>query len=85
MSSVVVVVVVVVVLRTIQISYFPDTVTRLGYLLDFGQLFKALGSNLPKSPTFHNFCKSVEIYHFASGMIFRQLLWKFGDRTWSRF
>ena len=30
--------------------------------------------NLPKSPTFFgNFCKGVEIYHFSSEIIYRQL------------
>ena len=52
------------------------SVTRLGDLLDFGQVFKALGKiNLAKSPTFlGNFCKGVKIYHFSSEIIFRQLL-----------
>ena len=45
-------------------------VTRLGNLLDFGQLFKAT-INLFKSPTFlGNFCKGVKIYHFYSEIIF---------------
>ena len=50
--------------------------TRLGDLLDFGQLFKPLATiNLPKSPTFlGNFCKDVKMYHFLSEIIFGQLL-----------
>ena len=50
--------------------------TRLGDLLDFGQLSKALATiNLPKSPTFlGNFCKGDKIYHFSSEINFRQLL-----------
>ena len=52
------------------------SVTKLGNLLDFGQLFKAFGKiNLPKFPTFlGNFCKGVKIHHFSSEIIFRQLL-----------
>ena len=39
-----------------------NSVTRLGDLLDFGQLLKPLGTiNLPKSPTFlGNCCKGVK-------------------------
>ena len=49
------------------------SVTRLGYLLDFGQLFKALGNNY--FPTFlGNFSKRVEILHFSSEIIFGQFL-----------
>ena len=53
-----------------------DSVTRLGDLFDFGQVFKALATiNFPKSPTFlGNFCKGVKIYHFSSEIIFGQLL-----------
>ena len=55
-------------------SYY--SVTRLGELLDFGQLLKPLATiNLPKSPTFlGNFCKVVKIYHISSEIIFGQLL-----------
>ena len=58
-----------------------SSVTRLGYLLDLRQLFKALCNNfLPKSPTFLvNFCNGVKIYHFSSEIIFGQLLYTFGD------
>ena len=47
-------------------SMLPFSVTRLGKLLDFGQLLITLATiNLPKSPTFlGNFCKGVKIYHF---------------------
>ena len=50
-----------------------SSVTRLGDLLDFGQVFKALGKiSLAKSPTFLiNFCKGVEIYPFSCEIIFR--------------
>ena len=35
---------------------------------------------MPKSSTFlGNFCKGVKIYHYSNEIIFRQLLWKFGD------
>ena len=57
-------------------SYY--SVTRLGELLDFGQLSKPLATiNLPKSPTFlGNFCKVVKIYHISSEIIFGQLLYR---------
>ena len=46
--------------------------TKLGNLLGFGQVFKALGKiNLAKSPTLGNFCKGVKIYPFTSEIIFR--------------
>ena len=47
--------------------------TGLGDLLDFGQVFKALGKiNLAKAPTFlSNFCNGVKIYPFSSEIIFR--------------
>ena len=36
--------------------------------------------NLSKSPTFlGNFCKGVKIHHFSSDIIFRQLLYTFGN------
>ena len=49
-----------------------NSVTRLGDLLGFGQVFKALATiNLPKSITFFgNFCKGVKIYNFSSEIIF---------------
>ena len=58
------------------------SVTRLGDLLDFEQLFKAWATvSLPKSPTFlGNFCKKVsKIFNFSSEIIFGQLLKIFGD------
>ena len=50
------------------------SVTRLGDLLFFGQLFKAFGEiNLAKSPTFlGNFCKGVNL---VLGNFYR--LWNF--------
>ena len=64
------------VFRTVTIS-----VTRLGNILDFGQLFKAFGKiYLPQSsPFLVNFCKGVKIIHFSSETIFGQLLLTFGD------
>ena len=55
--------------------------TRLGDLLDFGQVLKHLAAiNLAKSPTFlDNFCKGVKIYLFSSEIIFGQLLLTCGD------
>ena len=60
----------------IRFVSFSTSVTRLGDLLDFGQLFIACGKNkFPKSPTFlGNFRKGVKIYHFSSEIIFGQLL-----------
>ena len=57
-----------------------SSMTRLGDLLDFGQLFKACGDKfLPKLPTLLcNFCKGVEIFHFSCEIIFGQLLYTFG-------
>ena len=48
------------------------SVTRLGDLLNFGQVFKPLTTiNLPKSPTFlGNFCIGAKIFHFSSEIIF---------------
>ena len=56
--------------------FILGSVTRLGDLLDFGQLYKPLATiNSAKSPTFlSNFCKGVKIYHFSSKIIFWQLL-----------
>ena len=55
--------------------------TRLGDLLDFGQLFKAFGNNqfVKISHILGNFCKCVKIYNFSSEIIFMQLLLTFGD------
>ena len=52
------------------------SVTRLGVLLDFGQLLKPFATiNLLKSPTFFgNFGKGVKIFHFSSEIILGQLL-----------
>ena len=53
---------------------FRTSVTRLGDLLDFGQLFKAT-INLAKSPSFlGNFRKGVKIYHFSREIILGQVL-----------
>ena len=64
-----------------------NSVTRLGDLLDFGQLFKALATiNLPKSPTFlGNFCKGVKIFNFSNEIIFGQLVYTHGDFYWSHW
>ena len=60
----------------IQPSSPKSSVTRLGNLLDFGQILIPLSTiNLSKSPTFlGNFCKGVKIYHFSSEILFGQLL-----------
>ena len=54
---------------------YSISVTRLGDLLDFGQLFKAFGNNLIcPNPTFlGNLCKGVKIFYFSSEIIFGQL------------
>ena len=65
--------------QDILTSFFTTlgSVTRLGDLLYFGQLFKAF---LHKSLTFlGNFCIGVKSYHLASEIIFGQLLQTFGD------
>ena len=56
------------------------SVTRLGNLLHFGQLFKDCETIiLSKSPTLFGYiCKGVKIIHFSSEIIFGQLLWTFG-------
>ena len=50
--------------------------TRLGDLLDLGQLFKPGATmSLPKSLTFlGNFCKGSKIFNFSSKINFGQLL-----------
>ena len=57
------------------------SVTRLGDLLHFGQLFKACGNNYFAHIThiLIQFCKVVEIFHFNSEIIFGQLLQTFGE------
>ena len=60
----------------------PSSVTRLGNLLDFGQLFKAFGKKWFAQISHilrQFFCKGVKICHFSSGIIFEQLLLIFGD------
>ena len=61
--------------------YQPTSVTRLGDLSDFGQLFKAFCNNYfaQISHILCNFCKCVKIFHFYSEIIFGQLLNTFGD------
>ena len=51
------------------------SVTRLGNILHFGQLFKACGINYfaQIAHILVNFCKVVEIFHFCSEIIFGQL------------
>ena len=57
------------------------SVTRLGDLLHFGQLFKACGINYFAQIALNlgNFCKVVKIFQLAWEIIFGQLLWTFGD------
>ena len=53
------------------------SVTRLGDLLHFGQLFKACGNNYfaQIAHFYGHFCKVVKIFHLlSSGIIFGQLL-----------
>jgi len=52
-------------------TYLDASVTRLGDLLDFGQLFNAFGNNY-FAKIFHIlriFCKGVKIYHFSTEII----------------
>ena len=62
-------------------THITTSVTRLGDLLDFGQLLKPLATiNLPKSSTFlDNFCEGVIIYHFSNEITLRHILQTFGD------
>ena len=58
------------------IFHLSSSVTILGDLLHFGQLFKACVNNY-FTQIFHslgNLCKGVEIFHFSSEIIFGQLL-----------
>ena len=66
-------------------SRLIGSVTRLGDILDFGQLFKAFATiNLPKSATFLSiFCKGIKIFNISSEIIFGQILQTFGDFFWS--
>ena len=55
-------------------TFFPSlspSVTRLGDLLHFGQLFQACGSTYfgQIAHIFGNFCKGVKIFHFSNGFI----------------
>ena len=52
------------------------SVTRLGNLVYFGQLFKSFGNNYfgQIAHILGKFCKVVKIYHFSSEIIFGQLL-----------
>ena len=55
-------------------SFSPPSVTRLGNLLHFGQLYKACGKN--------NFAQIAHIlgnFSFSSEIIFGQLLYTFGN------
>ena len=55
-------------------SFSPPSVTRLGNLLHFGQLYKACGNN--------NFAQIAHIlgnFSFSSEIIFGQLLYTFGN------
>ena len=70
-----------------SVELLGTSVTRMGNLLDFGQLFKPLATIYwPKSPTFlGNSCEGVKIYHISSEIILRQLFWTFGDFLWSHW
>ena len=58
-----------------------NSVTRLGALLHFGQLFKACGNNYFVQIThiFGNSCEGVKIFHFSSEISFVHLSQTFGD------
>ena len=58
-----------------------SSVTRLGGLLHFGQLFETCGQNYFAQIAYilGNLCKGVKIFHFSGEIIFGQLLWTFGD------
>ena len=71
----------------VQGSSTTTSVTRLGDLLDFGQLLKPMATILlPKSPAFlGNYFKGVKIYHISSEIVFEQHLLTFGDFFWSHW
>ena len=46
-----------------------NSVTRLGDLLHFGQLYKACGNNYLAQSCALSLCKGVKIYHFSSEII----------------
>ena len=58
------------------LSSIWSSVTRLGDLLDFGQLYKAFGNNkfAQISHILRNFCKGVKMYHFWATFID---IWRF--------
>ena len=56
----------------------PISVTIMGNLLDFGQLFQACGNNYFAKIT-HILGNFLKIFHFSSGIISGQLLLTFGD------
>ena len=67
---------------------FGSSVTRLGDLLHFGQLFKACGNN-SFAQIYHflgNFCKGVKFCHFSSeiilGTFYRHLATFYRSRLW---
>ena len=60
----------------LKVRSLIGSVTRLGDLLEFGELSKAVAAiSLAKSPTFlGNLGKGVQFFNFPSQIIFRQLL-----------
>ena len=58
-----------------------SSVTRLGDLWYFGQLFKAFGNNYfaQIAHILGNSCKAVKIFHFSNEIIFGLLLQIFGN------
>ena len=63
------------------------SVTRLGDLLHFGQLFKARGNNnlTQIALILGNFCKGVEIFNFSCEIIFGQLYIHLVTICWSHW
>ena len=61
------------------LKYVGSSVTRLGNLLHFRQLFKACGNYYfaQIAQILVNFCKCVKIFLFSIGIIFGQLLQTF--------
>ena len=67
----------------VQMSLVVASVTRLGDLLHFGQIFKTCGNNyFAESAQIFGIFKGVKIFHFSSEFIFGQLLATF---YWSRW
>ena len=69
-----------------QVMEVRISVTRLGDLLQFGQIFKATASNYfdKIAHVLGKYCKDAKIFHFSSGIIFGNLFRYLATFYWSR-